>query len=47
MIEIYFDDLKEEVQKQILEQAGIKDPAEANWDVLPICSFEINPEEEV
>ena len=44
MIEIYFDDLKEEVQKQILEKAGITDPAEANWDVFPICEFEINPD---
>lgn len=45
MIEIYFDDLKEEVQKQVLEQAGIKDPSEANWDVFPICSFEMISED--
>lgn len=45
MIEIYFNDLTEEAQKQILEQAGITDPAEANWDVFPICEFEINPDD--
>lgn len=44
MIEIYFDDLKEEAQKQILKKAGITEPAEANWDVFPICEFEINPD---
>lgn len=41
MIEIYFDDLKEDVQKQILEQAGISSPDEMNWDIFPICTFEI------
>ena len=46
MIEIYFDDLKEEAQKELLQQAGIKDPKETNWDVWPICTFEINPEED-
>ena len=46
MIEIYFDDLKEEAQKELLKQAGIKDPKEANWDVWPICTFEINQEED-
>ena len=45
MIEIYFDDLKEEVQKQILEEAGLKSPEEANWDIFPLCEFEINPED--
>ena len=47
MIEIYFYDLKEEAQKKLLEQAGIKDPKEANWDVWPICTFEISTEEEM
>ena len=45
MILIYFDDLNEEKQQELLETAGIKDPIEANWDVLPIFEFEINSEE--
>jgi len=47
MIEIYFDDLTKEAQKKILEQAGITDPAEANWDVVPICEIEISPDNEI
>lgn len=39
--EIYFNDLKEEAQQQLLETAGIKDPADANWDVLPIATIYI------
>ena len=40
--ELYFSDLTEEAQKEILEKAGIKTPQEANWDVFPITevSFE-------
>ena len=44
--EIYFDDLKEEIQQQLLEATGIKDPADANWDVFPIATLEaINKED--
>ena len=44
--EIYFNDLKEETQQQLLEAMGIKDPAEANWDVFPITTLEtINKED--
>ena len=37
LIEIYFDDLKEEVQKEILEIYGIKGPEELNADVMPLA----------
>lgn len=37
-IEIYFDDLKEEVQKDILNALGITDIKEYNWDVFPIST---------
>lgn len=46
MIEIYFDDLKADVQQEILERVGVQDPADMNWDVWPICVFEINPDNE-
>lgn len=44
-ISINFCDLKEEVQKEILELIGVKDPAELNWDVWPMFTFEIDPDE--
>jgi len=34
--EIYFNDLKPEVQKEILDYYGIDDPEEANWDAIPL-----------
>lgn len=36
-VEIYFRDLKEEVQKELLAAAEIADPSEANWDMFPIA----------
>jgi hypothetical protein len=35
-IEIWFEDLKEYKQKELLEGLGIKTPKEANFDVFPI-----------
>lgn len=44
--EIYFEDLKEETQQQLLEAMGIKNPSEVNWDVFPIATLEtINQED--
>ena len=43
-IEIYFNDFKEEVQAEILEQAGLKSPSEANWDVFPITTVTLGDE---
>ncbi len=40
MVEIYFDDLKEEAQRALLEAYGISDPKEMNWDVFPIDTIE-------
>ena len=45
MIEIYFDDLKESKQKEVLARAGIIDPSDMNWDVFPICELEIDLED--
>lgn len=46
-LDIYFEDFNEETQQAILEMAGISDPSEANWDVLPIATiyFDENKEE--
>lgn len=38
--EIFFSDLNEEAQKELLEDIGISDPKEMNWDVLPLTSYE-------
>jgi len=45
LIEIYFNDLKEEVQKELLEIYGIKGPEELNADVMPLAviPLEIDP----
>lgn len=39
-MEIYFDNLKEETQKELLDNAGISSPEEANWDVFPVAVVE-------
>ena len=36
-IEIYFYDLNEEKQAELLEAAGLSSPKDANWDVMPIA----------
>ena len=37
MFIIYFRDLKEDIQKELLEENGISDPKELNWDIVPIA----------
>lgn len=34
--ELYFSDLNENAQQEILEKAGVKKPEDMNWDVFPI-----------
>lgn len=41
-IEIYFDDLTEEKQKEILNKLGDN----GNYDVFPIATIEVDDEEE-
>lgn len=36
-IEIYFSDLNEDMQKKLLEEAGVESPEDMNWDVFPIA----------
>ena len=40
MFEIYFKDLTQEAQKELLKYAEIADPSEANWDVFPVATIE-------
>lgn len=43
-VEIYFSDLNEKAQKELLEAVGATDPKERNWDCdtlpLAILDFE-------
>lgn len=39
MVEIYFSDLSEEKQQELLQHFGIEDPKEMNWDVLPVVTI--------
>ena len=42
IFEIYFSDLNEKAQKELLEFVGESDPKEMNWDldILPIAIYE-------
>lgn len=45
--EIYFNDLKEDVQKDLLEFVGAETPEEMNWDgdIVPIAIYVRNDAE--
>lgn len=47
-IPIYFSDLNEYKQKELLEAVGVKDPAEMNWDIdiCPITYYNVETETE-
>ena len=45
-LDIYFDDLTKDCQERILKHFKIKDPKEANWDVVPITSIPCDKLEE-
>lgn len=38
-IEIYFEDLSEEKQQELLIAYGYKEPEEGNWDVFPLITI--------
>ena len=44
IFEIYFSDLTEQVQKEILEAAGVDKAEDMNWDVFPITTIEFGEE---
>lgn len=45
VIDIFFDDLKEEKQQEILEAFKIEKPEDMNWDIIPLAEV-YTPEEE-
>lgn len=42
MIDIYFKDLSEAIQKRLLEETGLNTPEQANWDVIPIFCYYVD-----
>ena len=47
-IEIYFADLTEQKQKELLNAVGEQSPEALNWDIYPVTSvdFEVDQEQE-
>jgi hypothetical protein len=45
-VEIMFDDLNEEKQKELLEAVGIDAPEEMNWDTFAVSVFEVEDDGE-
>ena len=39
--EIFFNDLTERAQKELMEFVGVDDPKELNWDVFPIAELDM------
>lgn len=39
--ELYFSDLNEKAQREILKKAGVKKPEDMNWDIFPITIIEL------
>ena len=44
--ELYFSDLTEHAQQELLKKAGINKPEDKNWDVFPIFTYIIDDEED-
>lgn len=44
-IEIYFDDLKPEAQKELLDKLGTT-PEDENWDIVPIAIYVAEEDDE-
>ena len=40
-IEIYYDDLSKEKQKEVLEAAGVNSPEDMNWDTFPFTCVDL------
>jgi ABC-type glycerol-3-phosphate transport system substrate-binding protein len=41
-MEIMFDDLNEEAQKKLLDEAGVSRPEDMNWDDIPIAVVQLD-----
>ena len=37
-VEIYIDDLKPDIQRQVLEELGLETAEDGNYDIIPLFS---------
>ena len=37
-VEIYIDDLKTDIQRQVLEELGLETAEDGNYDIIPLFS---------
>ena len=41
-MEIMFDDLTEDAQKRLLDEAGVSKPEDMHWDEIPVAIVELS-----
>jgi hypothetical protein len=46
LFEIYLNDLNDEAKENYLDFRGVKDPAELNADIAPVCVIERSDDDE-
>lgn len=39
-VEIYIDDLKPDIERQVLEELGLETAEDGNYDIIPLFSVE-------
>lgn len=44
-VEIYFDDLSEEKQEELLEAVGVETPEEMNWDICQVATVDFEEDQ--
>ncbi|MHC4758029.1 MAG: hypothetical protein ACYTE8_05190 [Planctomycetota bacterium] len=44
-MEIMFDDLTEDAQKRLLDEAGVSKPEEMHWDEIPVVVVEFSEDD--
>lgn len=45
-VEVYFSDLSKAKQAELLEAAGVQEPAEMNWNLFPVTVIDFYDEDE-
>lgn len=44
--EIYFNDLNERAQKELMELVGLEKPEDGNWTYLPLATVDFEDEKD-
>jgi len=45
-VEIYFSDLNDEAQKEVLKAAGVESPSDMNWEYCPLTILDFEEVED-